>query len=1057
MQEEIKNQKNIAVIMEGADQWTYYPQGMANPSTARALRKDKPNDIVELKKILELHKSMEQDRLVCVLDYKGENFSEELRRIFENNSSHVLNSVFVNNDAQAMKEYSYSVYFQEYLQTHPHIIADYWNSRSRWAQAHAHYFNEGNQGSQEGGTVFIDGKKYYAKFYENEDRMRSEWLSWMIMREVGVPVAGDMIVTRINGRMAILSQWEEPVGNKEFSSEELALEYLAGVFLQDRDRGKVDNYVSTARGKIPIDFGGSGPFRSTGGLKGEGEDNLPFGVENFMEMLSLNGEQRQKSFYTALRQNPELISRATALFASRLSEPVLAALIKAVGMTEPIQAKVTEVYGDSLRLINEMAVNGRLDQGPLAEIPKSVNAIRQVAGHSASAEQIWNEVFFRVDMVEPLHLIFQMASGRSAGGRSNATLKEHTREVFEGLVFDPAKEQVDIQPFSVVTVLRMAALFHDAGKFIESDEEDNGPFSEIMSMLDISTQRQRGINKTLEQQWQRLKKDIMDYRATPKDLRDRNFHEQVSIWLAQMFMPAMGFANQVEIELVKQIIEKDKFGALSMDLKYGSLKNAQVEALNEKLKPSRALCEAFPQTGRWTLTRDVLAMAEVLAEADMRPTSLRRLLTSDGRHFDQDHFRPWFSYKVYLEAKVAGENVLKKLATLKSSSVEDVSVEFLERVVKMIVLDFDNTISLRGEAIDPDTIKSIRTLLESGVTKLVIISGSSTERILRKLGLTECPPNLIIRGRYGYERAAGAQITQTFRTELSKIQEIMKAIQESPLAESLKLDPKGKLRSGERELVLRVAREQVKSMDKIISNLKLLPVLEGMKFFVSNDNRLHISSIDKEDALEQEIQAARVDPNQVLIIADDLGPYGTDEGLSKVALGDPMIINVGNRIANKPNMFQFPNVFEKGAKVLLDVLATRAKSEATTLNLTKILEKSRNLPTRDRNKRKNNRQLELVDRAMKSGPGGIDLTPANMNVQVKTGEDKAEIASSMKSASRNDASLGIQFHLNSAMLAQLQNAPGFVPVIINIQAMTNLKEFLGINEVGFFQGSPDKK
>ncbi len=40
---------------------------------------------------------------------------------------------------------------------------------------------------------------------------------------------------------------------------------------------------------------------------------------------------------------------------------------------------------------------------------------------------------------------------------------------------------------------------------------------------------------------------------------------------------------------------------------------------------------------------------------------------------------------------------------------------------------------------------------------------------------------------------------------------------------------------------------------------------------------------------------------------------------------------------------------------------------------------------------------------------------------------------------------GIKFHLDPALLAQLQNAPGFVPVIINIQPMTNLKQFLGLN------------
>ena len=59
--------------------------------------------------------------------------------------------------------------------------------------------------------------------------------------------------------------------------------------------------------------------------------------------------------------------------------------------------------------------------------------------------------------------------------------------------------------------------------------------------------------------------------------------------------------------------------------------------------------------------------------------------------------------------------------------------------------------------------------------------------------------------------------------------------------------------------------------------------------------------------------------------------------------------------------------------------------------------------------------------------GGIDLTPANMNLQTQNPSGE------------------IKFHLDPAMLAQLQNAPGFVPVIINVQPMNNLREFLGID------------
>ena len=70
------------------------------------------------------------------------------------------------------------------------------------------------------------------------------------------------------------------------------------------------------------------------------------------------------------------------------------------------------------------------------------------------------------------------------------------------------------------------------------------------------------------------------------------------------------------------------------------------------------------------------------------------------------------------------------------------------------------------------------------------------------------------------------------------------------------------------------------------------------------------------------------------------------------------------------------------------------------------------------------RNAAMVGNAQKEG--GIDLTPANMNLQTKNNGDE------------------IKFHLDPAMLQQLQNAPGFVPVIINIQPLKSLQEFLGL-------------
>ncbi len=70
------------------------------------------------------------------------------------------------------------------------------------------------------------------------------------------------------------------------------------------------------------------------------------------------------------------------------------------------------------------------------------------------------------------------------------------------------------------------------------------------------------------------------------------------------------------------------------------------------------------------------------------------------------------------------------------------------------------------------------------------------------------------------------------------------------------------------------------------------------------------------------------------------------------------------------------------------------------------------------------------DKAMRTTDGGIDLGPDKMNLELR--QDDGEI----------------QFNLDPGMVEQFRAVPGFVPVIFNIQPMTNLKMFLGLKEQG---------
>ena len=83
------------------------------------------------------------------------------------------------------------------------------------------------------------------------------------------------------------------------------------------------------------------------------------------------------------------------------------------------------------------------------------------------------------------------------------------------------------------------------------------------------------------------------------------------------------------------------------------------------------------------------------------------------------------------------------------------------------------------------------------------------------------------------------------------------------------------------------------------------------------------------------------------------------------------------------------------------------------------------------------RSGDMAMNVHESNTGGIDLTPANMNLQTK------------------NAGQAIKFHLDAAQLARLQNAPGFVPVIINIQALPAGQA--GISDLRKFLGLPDNQ
>ncbi len=80
----------------------------------------------------------------------------------------------------------------------------------------------------------------------------------------------------------------------------------------------------------------------------------------------------------------------------------------------------------------------------------------------------------------------------------------------------------------------------------------------------------------------------------------------------------------------------------------------------------------------------------------------------------------------------------------------------------------------------------------------------------------------------------------------------------------------------------------------------------------------------------------------------------------------------------------------------------------------------------------------FVQREKGAGPAANPAKTPEGGIDFKS--DKVNSAFVIKTSGE-----GIKFHIDPVMLEQLQNVPGFIPVIINIQPMNNIREFLGLS------------
>ncbi len=209
-------------------------------------------------------------------------------------------------------------------------------------------------------AVIYEGSrgKWYAKQYNNPDQARAELLSWLIYRQLDIPVAQEMFVSEINGDVFLVSKMMpgDAVWNGYEDSALAAREFVASAFTQDRDRSKPDNYRKYQGQIYALDFGSSAMFRSNGEIKGEGEDQgaFSFSAENFLDMLSIESQHHSKSFFRNLSQDQ--INRQIAFVAERLTEDDLNQMINAAFIDESsVKEKISKVYEASANELDELA------------------------------------------------------------------------------------------------------------------------------------------------------------------------------------------------------------------------------------------------------------------------------------------------------------------------------------------------------------------------------------------------------------------------------------------------------------------------------------------------------------------------------------------------------------------------------------------------------------------------------------------------------------------------------------------------------------------------------
>ena len=348
--------------------------------------------------------------------------------------------------------------------------------------------------------------------------------------------------------------------------------------------------------------------------------------------------------------------------------------------------------------------------------------------------------------------------------------------------------------------------------------------------------------------------------------------------------------------------------------------------------------------------------------------------------------------------------------------------------VDTIVLDLDGTIARLGLAPSPQMIARLAALLKKG-KRVVIVTDDSLENAksrLRKLidGLPSfAKANLYIFANsatkgLSFDRHDGHEI------EISgyNSQSSLSSQEQSLIKRIIQTEYHGQVIFEDQDDMDRIQLSVPEGVgrDLMIERVGQLLQAEGlsMKCYKSGGHRLRLVRQHKEHAVEYMVRNFDVDPERMLIMADAGGFNQMDHRLLTFFVS---AINV--------DVTQLPGLLNgiAGAQKILDILdQTDQVPHENLMSLRPLQTAGVDAAMGHQVSKLADFKGQIIRLRQAKNLGGIDLSSANMNLQTQNSDGE------------------IKFSLDAAMLQQLQNAPGFVPVIINIQSMTNLRQFLDL-------------